>query len=108
MTWIVTVAVPLPPALVAVTVYSVEEDTAVGVPLIAPFDVLNVKPEGSAGEIDHETTAPPPVVGVMDVIATPFVRIEELVLYVTVGAATLTSIVTVAVALPPVLVAVTV
>tara|TARA_Y100000287_G_scaffold42421_1_gene32903 strand:- start:72 stop:206 length:135 start_codon:yes stop_codon:yes gene_type:complete len=44
----------------------------------------------------------------MDVIATPFVRIDELVLYVTVGAATLTSIVTVAVALPPVFVAVTV
>ena len=44
----------------------------------------------------------------MDVIATPFVRIDELVLYVTVGAATLTSIVTVAVALPPLLVAVTV
>ena len=108
MTWIVTVAVPLPPALVAVTVYSVEEDTAVGVPLIPPFEESNDKPAGRVGEMDHETTAPPPVVGVMDVIATPFVRIEELVLYVTVGAATLTSIVTVAVALPPVLVAVTV
>ena len=58
--------------------------------------------------MDHETTAPPPVVGVMDVIATPFVRIDELVLYVTVGAATFTAIVTVAVALPPLLVAVTV
>ena len=82
--------------------------TAVGVPLIAPFEESNDKPAGKVGEIDHETTAPPPVVGVMDVIATPLVRVSELVLYVTVGAAILTSIVTVAVALPPVLVAVTV
>jgi len=50
---------------------------------------------------------PPLAVGVTVVIATPLVSVNELGLYVTdEGAASLTRIVTVAVALPPVLLAV--
>jgi hypothetical protein len=47
---------------------------------MAPFTLLNDKPAGSVGEIDQDTTAPPPVVGVLVVIATPFVKVIELVL----------------------------
>ena len=50
----VTVAVALPPALEAVTVYDVEDDTAVGVPPIAPVEVSKDRPAGSDGEIDQE------------------------------------------------------
>jgi len=66
------------------------------------------KPAGSVGEIVQEDTAPPPVVGVIADIETPLVKVTELVLYDTVGAASLTRIVTVAVAPPPLLVPVTV
>jgi hypothetical protein len=48
---ITTFAVVLPPELVAVTVYVEVDDTAVGVPLITPVDVLNVNPAGSVGLI---------------------------------------------------------
>tara|TARA_Y100000287_G_C14015107_1_gene254097 strand:- start:317 stop:550 length:234 start_codon:yes stop_codon:yes gene_type:complete len=74
----VTVAVALPPALEAVTVYDVEDDTAVGVPPIAPVEVSKDRPAGSDGEIDQEVGVPPLAVGVTVVIATPFVRIDEL------------------------------
>lgn len=37
----------------------------VGVPLIAPVDVLKDNPEGRLGDIDHEVTVPPLVVGVI-------------------------------------------
>ena len=73
-----TVAVPLPPALVAVTVYDVEEDTAVGVPEIDPFEVEKERPAGSVGEIDHEVTFPPLALGVAVVIAVPLVSVNEL------------------------------
>ena len=84
-----------------------EEVTADGVPEISPSEVSNVRPAGSVGVIDQVTTAPPPVVGAIAVIETPLVKVIELVLYDTVGAASLTRIVTVVVALPPLLEAVT-
>ena len=71
--------------------------------------MLKDSPDGNVGEIDHETTAPPLAVGVVVVIAVPFVKVNELGLYVIEdGGASLTRIVTVVVALPPVLDAVTV
>lgn len=67
------------------------------------------RPAGSAGETDHEVTVPPLTDGVAVVIATPFVRVNGLPLNATPdGAASLTRIEMVTVALPPVLVAVTV
>ena len=67
------------------------------------------KPAGSDGETDHDVTAPPLEVGVTAVIAVPFVRVKEFGLYeIEDGATSLTSMVTVAVSLPPVLLAVTV
>lgn len=75
MTWIVTVVVPVPPALVAETVKVVVGVTAVGVPLIAPVDESILKPAGSDGEIVQEVTAPPLAVGVTVVMATSFVKV---------------------------------
>ena len=108
MTSIVIVAVSLPPALVAVIVYVVEEEIAVGVPEISPFEVEKVRPVGSVGEIDHVTTEPQPDVGVAVVINVPFVKVYEFGEYAITGGASLIRIVTDAVELPPVLVAVTV
>ena len=51
-------------------------DTAVGVPLISPFDVLNDSPAGRLGEIDQEVTVPPLMLGLAVVIAVPFVRVN--------------------------------
>ena len=53
MTWMVTMAVALPPVLLAVTVYEVDELVAVGVPEIAPVEVEKARPDGKEGEIDH-------------------------------------------------------
>jgi hypothetical protein len=53
----------VPPAFVAVTVKTVEDVTTVGVPDISPFVVEKASPAGSVGDIDQETTAPPPDVG---------------------------------------------
>ena len=63
-----TVAVALPPELLAVTVYVAVEVIAVGVPEIVPVEVSSDKPAGNAGETDHEVTAPPVDVGVTLVI----------------------------------------
>ena len=52
--------------------------TTLGVPLIAPVDESNDKPVGSNGVIDQAVTVPPPAVGVTEVIATPFVRVNGL------------------------------
>ena len=83
--------------------------TAVGVPLISPVEVEKVRPAGSDGETDQETTAPPLEVGVVAVIAESLVSVNELGLYVIEeGMTSLTTTVIVAVALPPLLVAVTV
>ena len=74
----VTVAVPLPPGLVAVTVGDVDEETSVGVPQIVPLLVSKTRPVGSVGEIDHETTEPPVLTAVAVVIDVPFVSVNEL------------------------------
>lgn len=90
-------------------VYVTDGETTVGVPLISPVVASKVKPVGRAGETDHEVTVPPPTVGVTDVIATSFVKTNELGLKVTPdGGASLTKMVTLAVELPPEFVAVTV
>ena len=64
-------------------------------------------PAGSEGETDQEVTGPPLADGVTAVIAVPFVRVNEFGLYESEeGATSLTTMVTVAVSLPPVLLAV--
>ena len=76
---------------------------------MAPVDVSNDRPVGSDGVIDQEVIVPPLAVGVIVVIATFTVSVDELGLYVIEeGAASVTSMVTVAVALPPEFDAVTV
>ena len=81
--------------------------TVVGVPLIAPVEASKDKPSGSAGETDHEVIVPPLDVGVAVVIAVPLVSVNVLGEYAIVdGAMSFTVMVTVAVSLPPVLVAV--
>ena len=50
----------------------------VGVPEISPFEAEKVSPDGSCGEIDHESTAPPPAVGVFAVIGMPLVKVNGL------------------------------
>ena len=61
----------------------VDEETAVGVPLISPVDVEKVSPAGRDGVIDHEVTAPPLADGVAVVMAVPFVNVNGLPLYET-------------------------
>ena len=78
MTWMVTMAVALPPVLLAVTVYEVDELVVVGVPLIAPVEVEKERPVGSDGEIDHEVTAPPLEVGVTVDMVVSLVNENEL------------------------------
>ena len=83
--------------------------TAVGVPLMAPVEVSRERPAGSEGETDQAVTGPPLAVGVTVVIAVPLVKVNDVGLYVIDdGATSLTSMVRVAVSLPPVLLAVTV
>ena len=109
MTRIVIVVVALPPVLLAVTVYDVEDETAVGVPEISPVEVEKERPAGTDGEIDQEVTGPPLVVGVTVVMAVPFVSVNELGLYASEeGASSMTSIVKTTLSLPPVLLPVTV
>ena len=74
---------------------------------MAPVEVENDSPAGSVPVSDHDTTVPPLDVGVAVVIAVFFVNVKKLGLYDTdVGAISLTTIVTVAVPLPPAFVAV--
>ena len=75
LTTIVTDAVSVPPVLVAVTVYTAEEVTVVGVPEIAPVVLYMVRPAGSEGDTDQEVTAPPVEVGETVVIAVPLVSV---------------------------------
>ena len=80
---------------------------AVGVPLISPVDVSRDNPAGRDGDTDQDVTGPPLADGVTAVIAVPLVRVTEFGLYeIEDGATSFTSIVTVAVSLPPVLLAV--
>ena len=57
------------------TVYTVDGETAVGVPLISPVAVSNIRPVGRAGEMLHELTAPPLFDGVTAPIGAPLVRV---------------------------------
>ena len=80
---------------------------AVGVPEIAPVEESNERPAGSDGETDQEVTGPPLALGVTVVMAVPFVRVNEFGVKVKEeGATSLTTMVTSAVVLPPVLLAV--
>ena len=78
MTVMVTVAVELPPVLLAVTVYCAEDVMAVGVPEIAPLVVEKERPAGSVGEIDQEVTVPPRALGVAVVMVVPLFRVNGL------------------------------
>ena len=76
---------------------------------MVPVTVSKLSPAGSAGEIDQDATGPPLAVGVTGVMAVPFSIVNVLGVNVMAdGAATITSIVSVAVTLPPELDAVTV
>ena len=109
LTTMVTSAVVLPPVLLPVMVYVAELVTAVGVPEMAPVEESRERPAGSEGETDHEVMGPPLAVGVTVVMAVPLVSVNEFGLNTRAeGAISLTSMVTVAVSLPPVLLAVTV
>ena len=78
LTCMVMVAVPLPPLLIAVTVYVVEALIIDGVPQIVPLLVPNDMPVGKDGEIDQLVTGSPVNVGVTElVIAVPMVRVKE-------------------------------
>ena len=60
--------VVLPAKLVASTLYFVEEERAVGVPVIAQVVEFILKPAGMVGEIVQEVGVPPDIVGVSAVI----------------------------------------
>jgi len=107
LTTIVTVVVASPPVLVAVMVYVAEAVIAVGVPLITPVDESITNPAGSDGSTAQEMTVPPLDVGEAADIAESFVNVNGLPLYETEdGIMSLTTMVTVVVASPPVFVAV--
>ena len=80
--------------------------TAEGVPLIAPVEESRDNPAGKDGETDQEVIVPPPIVGVSVVIVVPFSKVREFEPYEIVGGTSLTTMVTLAVSVPPVLVAV--
>ena len=73
---------------------------------MSPVEVSSDKPAGSDGETEYETTVPPVDVTEVVVMAVPLVNVNEFVLYAMDGAISLTVIVTLAVSVPPVLVAV--
>ena len=76
---------------------------------MAPVEESSDSPAGREGETDQDVTGPPFAVGVTVVMAVPFVSVNELGLNVSEeGATSLTTMVTSAVVLPPVLPAVTV
>ena len=65
-----------PPELLAQTVYVVAVVcSTVGVPLIFPSEVPQVKPLGKDGSISQDVTVPPLTVGRFGVIAVPFSRV---------------------------------
>ena len=80
-TVMLTVAVSVPPVLLAVTVYCVVDVIAVGVPEISPLVVENESPAGSEGEIDQEVIVPPLTLGVAAVMAVPLVKVNGVPLY---------------------------
>ena len=50
--------------------------TAVGVPLMVPFEVSSDKPAGSDGDTEYEMISPPFAVGDTDVICVPLVNVN--------------------------------
>ena len=80
--------------------------TAEGVPLIAPVEESRDNPAGKVGETVHEVIVPPLTVGVSVVMVVPFSKVRELEPYEIVGGTSLTTMVILAVSVPPVLVAV--
>ena len=50
--------------------------TAVGVPLIVPFEVSSDKPAGRDGETEYDMIVPPVAVGDTDVICVPLVSVN--------------------------------
>ena len=85
-----------------------EAEITVGVPLITPVEASKASPVGSVEEMAHDVIVPPLVVGLSVVIAIPLVRVNELGEYERIGTVSLTTIVMVAVSLPPLFVPVTV
>jgi len=79
LTTMVTLAVSVPPVLVAVMVYDAEEVMAVCVPLMSPVEVSSTHPAGSDGETEYETTVPPVEVTVAVVMAVPLVSVYVVV-----------------------------
>ena len=73
---------------------------------MAPVEVSSDKPAGSDGDTEYETTVPPVEVTVSVVMAVPLVSVKEVVLYAIEGTTSLTTMVMLAVSVPPVLVAV--
>ena len=106
MTSMVKTTLSLPPVLLPVTVYVPDAVTVSGVPETAPVDESRERPDGRDGETDHPVTAPPLTVGVAVVMAMSLVNVKEVVEYEMIGDSSLTTMVMVAVSLPPVLVAV--
>ena len=51
-----------PPVFVAIIWWFFAAVSALGVPVILPVLVVNVRPEGTAGVMDHDVGAPPLVV----------------------------------------------
>ena len=56
----------------------VDEETAVGVPLMAPVVESSERPDGSEGDTDHDVMGPPLAVGVTVVMAVPLVKVNVL------------------------------
>ena len=76
---------------------------------MAPVEESNESPAGRDGETDQDVTGPPLADGVTVVMAVPLVKVNEFGVNVKEdGATSLTTMVTSAVVLPPVLVTVTV
>ena len=55
-----------------------EDVMAVGVPEMAPVEVLKERPAGSDGEIDQPVTVPPLEVGVAVVMVVPVFKVNGL------------------------------
>ena len=53
-----------------------DEETAVGVPLMAPVDESSERPAGREGETDQEVTVPPLSEGETVVMAVPLVNVN--------------------------------
>jgi hypothetical protein len=64
-----------PPVFVATIWWFFAAVNALGVPVILPVLVVNVRPEGTAGVMDHDVGAPPLVVGEFVEMMDPFVYV---------------------------------